>query len=81
MATTIAKPPGVDSGRTPAPRTLRRRRKPAPTDRSLLVGVAAWAVGLLFAAPVLWMVQDRGYGGLGYDAVLCAYTKGPEPRT
>ena len=56
MATTIAKPPGVDSGRTPAPRTLRRRRKPAPTDRSLLVGVAAWAVGLLFAAPVLWMV-------------------------
>ncbi len=56
MATTIAKPPGADSGRTPAPRTLRRRRGGVQTGRRGLVGLVAWIVGLLFAAPVLWMV-------------------------
>ena len=46
----------VDQGHLPAPRSLRKRRGPSAEGKpSLLVGVAAWAIGLLFAAPVLWM--------------------------
>ena len=56
MATTIAKPAGAGGGVAPAPRTLRKRRGGMQTARSGLVGLAAWLVGLLFAAPVLWMV-------------------------
>jgi sorbitol/mannitol transport system permease protein len=56
MATTIAGSPQTDAGRAPAPRTLRRRRGGVRSERTWLVGIAAWAVGLLFAAPVLWMV-------------------------
>ena len=56
MATSVAAPRDAAPGRAPAPRTLRRRRGGVRTERSLLVGLAAWGVGLLFAAPVLWMV-------------------------
>src|SRR5215212_9248515 len=49
MATTTA--PALDERVTPrtAPRTRRRNRAP-------LLGLAAWVIGLIFVAPVLWMV-------------------------
>jgi sorbitol/mannitol transport system permease protein len=63
MATTrpaAPPPPNPDTrgtGHVPAPRTLRKRRGPSVEQKpSPLVGLAAWAVGLFFAAPVFWMV-------------------------
>jgi sorbitol/mannitol transport system permease protein len=50
MATTTAEPI-----RAPAPGAAQPRRK-RRRDAGPLLGVAAWAVGLLFIAPVLWMV-------------------------
>jgi sorbitol/mannitol transport system permease protein len=48
MATTAA---------TAAPAVrARRRRAPTPGRFNWLLGVAAWGIGLLFVAPVLWMV-------------------------
>ncbi|CAA9316880.1 MAG: Various polyols ABC transporter, permease protein 2 [uncultured Nocardioidaceae bacterium] len=45
-----------EQGRSPAPRTVRKRRGPSEEGKpSTLVGIAAWTVGLLFAAPVFWM--------------------------
>ena len=55
MATPVATPPDADQGRAPAPRTLRRRRRGQQT-RNPLVGLAAWVIALIFAAPVFWMV-------------------------
>jgi sorbitol/mannitol transport system permease protein len=39
-----------------AARRRSRRRAPQRAPRSWLLGVAAWAFGLLFVAPVLWML-------------------------
>jgi sorbitol/mannitol transport system permease protein len=50
MATTTAEP--IQAPAAGATRPVRRKRR----DLSALLGVAAWAVGLLFIAPVLWMV-------------------------
>ena len=57
--TTVGPAPGqaVDGGRAVPPRAVRRRRRPLQEGGRVnpLVGLAAWTVGLLFAAPVLWM--------------------------
>ena len=47
----------VDKGSFPEPRTVRKRRGPIQEGGSTspLVGIAAWTIGLLFAAPVFWM--------------------------
>jgi sorbitol/mannitol transport system permease protein len=50
MATTTVEP-----ARAPAAPTSQPRRK-ARRDAGPLLGLAAWAVGLIFIAPVLWMV-------------------------
>jgi len=50
MATTTAEP--IQASAAGATRPQRRRRR----DAGPLLGLAAWAVGLIFIAPVLWMV-------------------------
>lgn len=35
---------------------MRRRRSPGQNPRAWMLGVLAWGIGLLFVAPVLWMV-------------------------
>jgi sorbitol/mannitol transport system permease protein len=50
MATTTVEPAQAPAASATRPRRRRRR------DAGPLLGVAAWAVGLLFIAPVLWMV-------------------------
>jgi sorbitol/mannitol transport system permease protein len=50
MATTTAEPIRTPAVGTAAPRRRRRR------DAGPLLGLAAWATGLIFVAPVLWML-------------------------
>jgi sorbitol/mannitol transport system permease protein len=50
MATTTAEPIPAPAAGTARPQRRKRR------DAGPLLGLAAWAVGLIFIAPVLWMV-------------------------
>ncbi|CAM5335573.1 hypothetical protein SBADM41S_11860 [Streptomyces badius] len=50
----------MSASTAPPPRTPATSKKPRPTGsarrRSTALGLAAWAVGIVFCLPALWMV-------------------------
>ncbi|MCU1403432.1 MAG: binding-protein-dependent transport system inner rane component, partial [Microbacteriaceae bacterium] len=51
MSTVLTRTTGVNNGR--AVGSMRRSRR---SKRGMLFGLLAWVIGLIFVAPVLWMI-------------------------
>ncbi|MCU1505123.1 MAG: polyol transport system permease protein [Microbacteriaceae bacterium] len=51
MSTVLTRTTGVDKGRA-----VRNMRRSPRSKRGMLFGLLAWVIGLIFVAPVLWMI-------------------------